>query len=289
MCWPDPLALLSFRRYCLSRKGQGMSDPSRVNQDLIEENAFLKQRVQEMDHSVPMLKEAKELLQLERKLYLDMFNYQPAGIYRIRVFPKELRSNNAWVSSDNPPFHLELFNDRACEILKIERQAFEDNPGLVLDLIHKDDKEEYNRKNEEANAKIIPFKWEGRMYIGGEILWIRFESLPQPVANGEVLWTGIFYDITERIQRETDMKKLVSELNKAIEEVITLRGILPICANCKKIRDDKGYWNQIESYIRDHSEAEFSHSICPDCAKTLYPEYTGICPDHSEDGKKENT
>jgi hypothetical protein len=55
--------------------------------------------------------------------------------------------------------------------------------------------------------------------------------------------------------------------------VRTLRGILPICASCKKIRDDKGYWNQLESYIRDHSEAEFSHSLCPECIEKLYPGY----------------
>ena len=56
-------------------------------------------------------------------------------------------------------------------------------------------------------------------------------------------------------------------LQKAIAEVKTLRGFLPICSYCKNIRDDKGYWKQIESYIREHSEAEFSHSICPECAK----------------------
>ena len=55
-------------------------------------------------------------------------------------------------------------------------------------------------------------------------------------------------------------------------ELIEKLRILPICANCKKIRDDKGYWSQIESYIEDHSEAEFSHGICPDCAKELYPD-----------------
>ena len=60
---------------------------------------------------------------------------------------------------------------------------------------------------------------------------------------------------------------------KALNEVKILRGLLPICASCKKIRDDHGYWNQIETYIRDHSEAEFSHSICPDCMRALYPEY----------------
>jgi hypothetical protein len=53
-----------------------------------------------------------------------------------------------------------------------------------------------------------------------------------------------------------------------------LSGLLPICAACKKIRDDKGYWHQVEEYVRDHSEADFSHSICPDCVRRLYPEFS---------------
>ena len=61
-----------------------------------------------------------------------------------------------------------------------------------------------------------------------------------------------------------------NELQKALSEIKTLSGLLPICASCKKIRDDKGYWNQIELYIRDHTEAEFSHSLCPNCAEKLY-------------------
>ncbi|UCE55321.1 MAG: PAS domain S-box protein [Desulfobacterales bacterium] len=63
----------------------------------------------------------------------------------------------------------------------------------------------------------------------------------------------------------------ISELKAAQAKVKVLSGLLPICANCKKIRDDRGYWNQIEGYIRDHSEAEFSHGICPTCARKLYP------------------
>jgi hypothetical protein len=65
---------------------------------------------------------------------------------------------------------------------------------------------------------------------------------------------------------------LIRELQEALTMVKLLSGLLPICASCKKIRDDKGYWTQIESYIRDHSEAEFSHGICPDCMKKLYPD-----------------
>ena len=57
-----------------------------------------------------------------------------------------------------------------------------------------------------------------------------------------------------------------------LSQIRNLSGLLPICANCKKIRDDQGYWNQIETYIRGHSDARFSHGICPECVKKLYPE-----------------
>jgi len=84
---------------------------------------------------------------------------------------------------------------------------------------------------------------------------------------------GIAHDITKRIQAEKEREKLILNLQEALDNIKTLSGLLPICSNCKKIRDDKGYWNQIESYIRDHSEAEFSHGICPECAKKYYPDY----------------
>jgi transcriptional regulator with GAF, ATPase, and Fis domain len=72
---------------------------------------------------------------------------------------------------------------------------------------------------------------------------------------------------------EEERESLITELQKALSEVKTLSGLLPICSSCKSIRDDSGYWNQIEAYIRDHSEAEFSHGLCPECMKRLYPEY----------------
>jgi hypothetical protein len=78
--------------------------------------------------------------------------------------------------------------------------------------------------------------------------------------------------ISKRKQAEKEREELIAELQDAVTKIKTLGGLLPICSNCKKIRDDKGYWKQIESYIRDHSEAEFTHSICPKCAKKFYPE-----------------
>ena len=73
-------------------------------------------------------------------------------------------------------------------------------------------------------------------------------------------------------KKSIELVELVKNLKAALENVKTLSGLLPICSNCKKIRNDGGYWEQIEGYIRDHSEAEFSHSICPDCIKKLYPD-----------------
>lgn len=86
-----------------------------------------------------------------------------------------------------------------------------------------------------------------------------------------IIW--ILEDVTERKRAEEERERLISELQKALSEVKKLSGMLPICASCKKIRNDKGYWEQIEGYIRDRSEAEFTHGICPDCAKKLYAKY----------------
>lgn len=92
--------------------------------------------------------------------------------------------------------------------------------------------------------------------------------------NGEPFgFRGIAHEVTERKLAEEERERLLKDLQSALAEVKRLSGLLPICAHCKKIRDDKGYWNAIEDYIRNHSDAEFSHSICPDCAKKLYPDY----------------
>lgn len=91
--------------------------------------------------------------------------------------------------------------------------------------------------------------------------------------EGKKFYQSIIRDNTERKQAEKEREKLIHELQETLTKVKTLSGLLPICASCKKIRDDKGYWNQIESYIQDHSGAEFSHGICPECMKKLYPEF----------------
>ena len=96
------------------------------------------------------------------------------------------------------------------------------------------------------------------------------DYIPKPFQTEEVLARVNTHITLYSLQRSLEKKNI--ELQKALDEVKQLRGFLPICANCKDIRDDQGYWEKIETYISNHSEATFTHSICPDCAKKLYPD-----------------
>ncbi|MCG3206888.1 MAG: hypothetical protein FOGNACKC_00487 [Anaerolineae bacterium] len=89
---------------------------------------------------------------------------------------------------------------------------------------------------------------------------------------------SIIRDVTQSKLAEAEMERLIAELQQTLAQVKQLSGMLPICANCKNIRDDRGYWQQVEVYIRDHSEANFSHGICPDCMKKLYPDLYHLLP-----------
>lgn len=92
-------------------------------------------------------------------------------------------------------------------------------------------------------------------------------------------------DVSERLRHEEERENLIRDLQDALDNIKTLKGLLPICANCKKIRNDDGYWQQVETYIHQHSEADFTHGICPDCAKELYPDLY----DDYEEGMKKTT
>ena len=119
-------------------------------------------------------------------------------------------------------------------------------------------------------------EWRGEFHNkkkSGELYW-EFASI-SPIRDpaGRVThYVAVKEDITARKQTEAERDQLIRDLQDALANVKSLSGLLPICAGCKKIRDDKGYWNQVESYIQKHSEAKFSHGMCPDCIKKWYPD-----------------
>lgn len=109
------------------------------------------------------------------------------------------------------------------------------------------------------------------------------DYLVKGTVNEDMLVRSIRYAI-ERKRIENEKEKLILKLKEALDKVKVLSGLLPTCASCKKIRNDKGDWEQIESYISKHSEAKFSHGVCPECTKKLYPEYfKELYPEYLDD------
>lgn len=101
---------------------------------------------------------------------------------------------------------------------------------------------------------------------------LRVTCAPFREESGALIGTvHVAHDISEQKRAEEAQRKLIARLQGALSKVRLLSGMLPICCSCKKIRDDQGYWEQIEVYIRDHSEAEFTHGYCPECVARLYP------------------
>jgi len=142
----------------------------------------------------------------------------------------------------------EIYHEKDAELIN--------NPGVQIYEF------EVKSKNDEDNRQVV------------------FHKATFKKSDGQVGGLiGAILDITKRKRNESQKEKLIAQLQEALDKVRVLSGFLPICASCKAIRDDKGYWKQIESYISEHSEAEFSHSLCPKCAKKLYPEFVPKDPD----------
>ncbi len=94
------------------------------------------------------------------------------------------------------------------------------------------------------------------------------------VRDGKVIGSrDIVRDISERRQAERERERLIAKLQQALEEIKTLKGIIPICSFCKRVRVDQDYWEQVDIYIKDHSEADISHGICPECLRSMYPDF----------------
>ena len=114
-----------------------------------------------------------------------------------------------------------------------------------------------------------------------EPLFVRVEAV---VSEGRRECRAAVLDVTDRHRAETERERLIQELQTALAKVKLLSGLLPICAGCKKIRDDQGYWRQVESYIQKRSEATFTHGMCPECSHQLYPELDDPVPEPTPPG-----
>lgn len=137
----------------------------------------------------------------------------------------------------------------------------------TLDSLTREEKDAINRR-------WIQLKYEPGVPLGRIFRWAIFIALGLGfIVSGQYVWNKrLQREIRERKRIEQERNVLIAELKRALTEVKTLQGFLPICASCRKIRNDTGYWQQIEYYIEEHTDSKFSHGLCPDCARELYPE-----------------
>lgn len=212
--------------------------------------------IEELSKALSELKEKEEALRKSEERFRDLFDHAPIGYHE---YDLEGRITNV--------------NQTDLEMLGYTREE------MIGQYIWK-----FNVGEEIAREQVLA-KLAGKLPPGKELerIYRRKDGTTFPVLVEDRLIRDeegrikgircIIQDITERKRAEGEREKLIAELREALAKVKTLRGLIPICASCKKIRDDQGYWKQIESYVRDHSEAEFSHGICPDCMKKLYPDF----------------
>jgi hypothetical protein len=230
------------------------NDPSTTNQELLQENFRLKQRILELEQLGTSSKQVEEALR-ERIKELNC-------LYSIADMIEKTETIG------------EIFQKAADLIPKSWYYA----ELACARIIYGD--QEFKTENFQESA----WKMSADMVVNGELTGVvevcYLKEMPD-ICEGPFLKEerDLIDAVAERLgkvakrkQYEKDLAKLISEMQTAISKIKTLSGLLPICAACKKIRNDAGYWEQIESFIAQHSEAEFSHSICPDCARKLYPE-----------------
>jgi PAS domain S-box-containing protein len=157
--------------------------------------------------------------------------------------------------------------------------GFSPSPGMPADiwhgLVHPDDRTVARDQLQAVLAGQADVREYRILRTDGDVRWLRNHARPEwDEDQGRVLRIyAAAQDITERRRAQDERESLILDLQAALAQVKTLRGLLPICANCKRIRDDQGYWTAVEVYILEHSDAEFTHGLCPDCARKLYPAF----------------
>ena len=214
----------------------------------------LNQRIEALERENRELKKARKDLEDLHQYLLEIIDNTPSPIY--------LKDKDGRYLLINKKFERLSYTTKEEIAGKTDHDIF---PEEIASL--------FCSQDEEVKAANTPLEFEESIVLpDGEFAFITLK-FPLHDANGNIYAVGGFCtDITERRQIEQDKENLIKRLQKALAEVKTLRGIIPICSFCKKIRDDQGYWNQVETYVGQRTGADFSHSLCPSCFKEHYPD-----------------
>jgi len=233
-----------------------MEDQDKTKEQLVNELVELRQRIADLEKLEVKRKRTEEALRKSEERYRTILDNIEEGYFEVDI-----------------PGNFTFFNDSLCRVLGYSRDEM-----MGMNNRQYMDKENAQKIYQAFNQVYTTgepyrsFDWEIVRKDGTKRFVESSVSLIRDSKGERIGFRGIVRDITERKRVEAEREKLIRELQDALAQIKKLSGLLPICASCKKIRDDQGYWNQIEAYIRDHSEAKFSHGICPECMKKLYPD-----------------
>jgi PAS domain S-box-containing protein len=213
------------------------------------------------------LRDARLELETSRNKYVELYDFSPVGYFTIdaRGLIRETNLTGA-------------------EMLGVAKRLLTDKPFSLF--IERDDLAAYEVHRKESFRSQTRQTYELRIKPRkAPTFFARLQStMSENVDDGAGLIRTAVIDISELKQLEEEREQIISELRVAIAKIKTLTGLLPICATCKKIRDDRGYWNQVEQYISGHSDVRFTHGICPECYQKTVAEIDKLKGDMKAEG-----
>jgi PAS domain S-box-containing protein len=211
----------------------------------------------ELARDITARKQAEEAVRKNEAELKAIIENSPSGITISDIDGHILRTN---------PAHQRIFGYSLAELQTM----------TFADFTHPDD----IGKNSKSFKKLLVGEIEQLnmtkrfVHKNGHTIWTYVKLSLIPDENNNPLFVvGIVEDITERKKEGMLKDALIEKLLKANEEIKSLKGIVPICMHCKQIRDDKGFWNKVENYIERHTEAKFSHGVCPECQEEYYSDF----------------
>lgn len=221
----------------------------------VEDQMELRRDILQLEKAAREQKIAQELIHRDRERFKEILETSRDGIL-VEEEERVIFMNTAYAKLFGCRGPAELIG------LHISELAAPEDLDRLLD---------YGRKR--SRGEHAPNLYEFKIKRRDNGVLVELEASVSDFFQGERHYIITFVrDITERKKNSRERERLITELKDALANIKTLSGLLPICSSCKKIRDDTGYWNQLEIYIEKHSEADFTHGICPDCARKLYPE-----------------
>ncbi|MBU4262512.1 MAG: cache domain-containing protein [Proteobacteria bacterium] len=262
------LALVSFLSGVLVLQSlRSASLRKKAEQELLEYQNHLEELIE---------KRTADLQQANDRLSEEIVERQQAG----EVILQQRDMLSTVVESLPYPFY--VINTADCKIVLANSSAATDgfSPDTTChSLSHGSEKKCAERSDHFCPMESVirtrkpTIKEHGHVNGEGKTTYVEVHGYPIFDKAGEVTqMIEYIIDITDRKMAEEEQKRLIAQLQAALEDIKTLQGIVPICAFCKQIRDDSGYWNQLEKYVSEHSHAEFSHAICPKCMAERYPD-----------------